>query len=494
MEKDVKPIATNDQPAPLLTFHQFPELMNDVKREILNRFIPADLAQQETILALCQRIVALKLVSKESTEWFVRALEQPFVLECAVKAHIDDRLLCKDIVLRSISRALINSRLAIIARTITGHNYVKHVDQMLVKAMSELQKTMKRGRVTDGTTSKGLQKLLNPAIEEGCEEIALLAGAFWKEECYLDWVSVLSDAIKEINVRDEQRVIIQKLLIFIQDAQQREIITTCARRGISLLPQNDFDHALIFAYEPTCWDIAREPEEAISMLSQKENVSNAYKQAVTALRTADLPLVRQFITNNFNNHFRDLFISVALCYAIGTRNEVLAKTLLEIPVGPEMLILPLKIAISQGSTSLCSLILSCLEITSEDTKGEVRHLLSNYISKIGSSEEIIKMLCTKLKYPDNVPELIVSCLHEAPNFVETQLTESLPTLGTYSLQHIIEALIKKGHRGVIRKLSTSFYSLSDVIMRSLIRCAEDLRQYEIEGDLKYMYQASFSTR
>ena len=193
MEKEVKDIGSNDLPAlqitlngqaaQQLTFHQFPELPAETQQEVLSRFIPDDLAQSENVLAVLKRIAELMGVNTKFATTLIECFKNPVFLEQAIKGHIHHRLLCRDKVLRTISRALIKDRFLATARSILERKPIKNVEKLLVRTMSKLQTELKTdyplaaneyASLTNSAVTK-FQDIFDPALEELCPEIVLLA-------------------------------------------------------------------------------------------------------------------------------------------------------------------------------------------------------------------------------------------------------------------------------------------------------------------------------
>ena len=467
MEKDVKQIATNDQPALQLTFHQFPELPPDAQQEITSRFISADLAQTEDVLSLFKRIGEWAIVNKKFAQTLIECLKNPALLEQAGRDQIHDSLLCKGYVLRTISRALIKDRLVAIARSVVERKPLKNAEKLLAQTLSELQTGIKANQKeavtelaidfrspTDLRVTKILRfkKLLNPALQELCPEITLLAGAYLIHytpilEHIKEWVS------KSKTIPDHQlvaeRALLNLLFSFRALDAQLAVINDCRLLyNVRFYPQNDLNNRLIATSHTVCRDSMAHPEECLSALLKDPHISDTYKCFLTALRDANIPMLRSLIAKDFNNYLRDVLLSFALCYAIGKNDAALIQTLLAYSLSPEMLLFVLELVLEREFPSFDT-ILSHLELSSNKAVyDKLSAIVISDIMNLPYPQDIVKALCSKLNYPAAVIDCIEACMSNAVEPIKSSRV-LLDMFDKYSLQIVMIFLIKNGNHGSI---------------------------------------------
>ena len=528
MEKDVKQIANNDQPAPQQTFHHFPELAAETQQEIMSLFIPPILAQEDHVLGLFNGIVKLSLVSKDFTEIFLKLLEQSSLLAYPVKRHIRDNLLHRQDPLRSLSRALIKDRLLTIARTIVERKSIKNVEKMLAQTMSILHTGAKRWyalEVMESVESISRSRksevafygLLEHAIHDLCPEVALLAGCyqpFLLTNELEDKICIWADLSRnlEAETRERERFLVNKLFIFLDSVSQLYIKRFCvAQHGVHFALHNDLDHRLIYTYPDICQSIIDDPEECLSKLLEDPSISDIYKSFLIALRGANIPALRSLINNNFNNYFREVLLSFALRYAVAKNREDLVQALLEYPISSEMLLALLKIVIRQENSALCIAILSRLDIPKEYSNGDriyeqtAEELFFSILSCLWNNEpckKIILALCAKLDFPAIVLDCIDACFN---SYSEEQVTiaQSSNKFDCYSIRIIMYILIRNGHSSAVEirsfldilcQLFTRRLSSKEIArnMDGLIEAADFYDQLDIAADLRHLKWTYFT--
>jgi hypothetical protein len=515
MKNEVKQIANHDLPAPQLTFHHFPVLPDDMQKEILSRFIPADLAQTENVLDLFKRVGELAIVNTKFAQTLIECLKNPALLERAAKGQIHDSLLCKGYVLRTISRALIKDRLVAIARSVVEGNPLKNAEKLLAQTLSELQTEIKAdppGAVEELAINFGpstplrvsklrrFKELLNPALQELCPEITFLARAYLKHyspvlDHIKEWVS------KSKTIPDQQlvaeRALLNQLFSFLGLDAQLGVINDCRLLyNVRFYPQNDLNNRLIATPHTVCRDSMVHPEECLSTLLKDSHISDTYKYFLTALRDANIPMIRALMAKDFNNYLRDVLLSFALCYAIGKNDEALIQMFLAYSLSPEMLLFVLELVIEGEFPSLHT-ILSHLEVSSNTAVHD--KLNANLISYINQAyrQDIVKALCSKLNYPAAIINCIEACMNNSEEQIESSIALSSDLFDRYSIQIVILMLLRNGNLKSIHTLRTTLTKIFlqnlddgeiEQTMHAFIRLADSHNQPQIAEYLRIMHR------
>ena len=519
MEKEVKEIDKNDQSSPQLTFHQFPELPAETQQETLTRFIPAELAQTENVLALFKRVGELAMVSTTFAQSLIECLKNPALLEQALKDQIPDSLLCKGYVLRTISRALVKDRLVAFARTLLERKPLKKAEKMLARTLGELQLEITvypQGAVRESAIDLGsptplglgklkrFQELLLPAVQDLCPEITLLVGAYLKRftpgmDHYIKgWVSKC-DTITDDLRREAEKSLINQLFNFSgSDTQLRTIIECRSRHNVRFHQQNDLNNYLITSPEALCREIMTHPEKCLSTLLKYSDISDTYKRFLTALRDGNMPMLRSLVANDLNTYLRDVLLSFALCYAIGKNDAALIQTLLAYSLSPEMLLLVLELAIEREFPSFRT-ILAHLEVSSNKVvQDKLNANLISYITDQAYRQDIVMALCSKLNYPAAIMDCIEACMRKTEEPITSNLILS-DMFDKYSIQIVILMLIKNGDQESIDILRTTLtkifqQNLDDIEvgqrMHTFIRLAESHNQQQVAENLRTLYRES----